>query len=92
MLLVTYDIQNDKLRTQFSKVLKKYGYRLQYSVFKIKNSKRILNLITTEIKSRFEKRFSNSDSILIFKFSQTSVDKMVKFGYAKDMDEDIIFM
>ena len=57
MLVITYDISNNKLRTQFSKLLEKYGYRLQYSVFEIKNSKRILGLIIEEIKHRFEKQF-----------------------------------
>lgn len=90
MLIVSYDIKNDKLRTQFSKLLEKYGYRLQYSVFKIKNSSRILRLITTEIKSRFEKRFSNADSIMLLKFSKASTDKMIKFGYSKNLDQDVI--
>jgi len=91
MLIVTYDIQNDKLRTQFSKLLEKHGYRLQYSVFQIKNSKRILNLIVSEIKHRFEKSFSKADSIIIFKYSKASTDQTIKFGYAKDLDDDIIF-
>ena len=38
MLIVTYDIHDDKTRTKFGKLLKKYGRRLQYSVFEIKNS------------------------------------------------------
>jgi CRISPR-associated protein Cas2 len=92
MLIISYDISNDKLRSQVSKLLGKYGYRLQYSLFKIKNSKRILRLIETEIKHRFEKRFGNEDSVLIFKYSKSSADKMIKFGFAKNMDTDIIIM
>jgi CRISPR-associated protein Cas2 len=42
MLIVSYDISNDKIRTRFAKFLSKFGYRLQYSIFEIKNSKRIL--------------------------------------------------
>lgn len=92
MLIISYDIKNDKLRTQFSKLLEKYGYRLQYSVFQIKNSNRILDLIITEIRHRFEKQFSKTDSIMIFRYSKASTDKIIKFGYAKNMDDDIIFM
>lgn len=92
MLVVSYDIKNDKLRTKFSKFLEKYGYRLQYSVFEIKNSKRILNLIVTEIEHKFAKLFSKADSIIIFSYSKASTDKIIKFGYAKNMDDDIIFM
>ena len=38
MLLISYDISNDKVRTKFAKYLSKYGFRLQYSVFEITNS------------------------------------------------------
>jgi len=91
MLIVSYDIRSDKLRTKFSKFLEKFGYRLQYSVFNIKNSPRIINIIVEEIKCRFEKRFSNADSIMLIRISQASTDKIIKFGYAKNMDSDIIF-
>lgn len=92
MLIVTYDISSDKLRTQFSKFLEKHGYRLQYSVFKIKQSARILRILKKEISHRFEKKFSNTDSVMIFQFSKSSIDKLIKFGFAKDLDEDIIVM
>ena len=49
MLIVSYDIKNDKLRTKFSKYLSKFGFRLQYSVFQIDNSKRILENIKIAI-------------------------------------------
>jgi len=32
MVIVSYDISDDKLRTKFSKYLSKFGHRLQYSV------------------------------------------------------------
>ena len=35
MLLISYDISNDKIRTKFSKFLSKFGFRLQYSVLKL---------------------------------------------------------
>lgn len=57
MYLVLYDIEDDRLRTRFSKFLQKYGRRLQYSVFEVKNSKRILDNIKTEIKTNFSKKF-----------------------------------
>lgn len=37
------------------KFLSKFGYRLQYSVFKIENSERILNIVSSEIENRFQK-------------------------------------
>ena len=69
MLIVTYDIADDKLRTKFAKFLSKFGYRLQYSVFEVRQSKRVLNNILTEVKSIFEKQFSTADSIIIIKLS-----------------------
>ena len=66
MLLVSYDISNDKLRTRFAKYLKKYGNRLQYSVFEIKNSDRIIENITTEIEEYYGKKFEQTDSCLLY--------------------------
>jgi CRISPR-associated protein Cas2 len=92
MLLITYDISNDKVRTRFSKFIKKFGYRLQYSVYQIKHSEKILNNICTEIKMRFEREFTGADSVMIFKIAENSHNKTIKFGYAKDMDSDILFL
>ncbi len=90
MLLVSYDISNDKLRTRFSKFLGKFGYRLQYSVFEIKNSSRILENITTQIECYFSKQFEQTDSIYIFQMSKTC--KITKYGYAKNNDSDLIII
>ena len=43
MIIISYDISDNKKRTKFAKYLSKFGYRLQYSVFQIENSERILN-------------------------------------------------
>ena len=90
MLIVTYDISDDKVRTKFSKFLSKFGYRLQYSVFEIKNSKRILNVIEAEVQSGFEKRFRQSDSVIIFNLSKQC--KVTKYGYAANDDEDLLVL
>ena len=58
MLIVSYDIHDDKTRTKFGKLLKKYGRRIQYSVFEIKNSQRIINIITREIDEKYFKNFT----------------------------------
>lgn len=84
MILISYDISDDKLRTHFSKYLKRFGHRLQYSVFEIDNSVKILNNIVTDINNKFEKRFQQSDSVLIFIMNNNCEIK--KFGYAKNED------
>lgn len=78
MIVVSYDISDDKLRTKFSKYLSKFGHRLQYSVFEIDNSKRIVDNIVTDIKNRFEKCFTQQDSVIIFKLSSSC--EVLRFG------------
>ncbi len=90
MLLISYDISNTKLRTKFSKFLEKYGERIQYSVFEIKNSERVLNNIETEIKQYFEKKFGQTDSILIFHLSEKC--KITRYGYAKNIENDVLIV
>jgi len=90
MLLISYDISNTKLRTRFSKFLEKYGQRIQYSVFEIKNSERILKNIETHIKQDFEKKFTQSDSILIFHLCDKCT--ITRYGYAKNQESDILIV
>ena len=90
MLIVSYDISDDKLRTRFAKFLSKFGHRLQYSIFEIKNSQRILENIQVEIKCDFEKQFEQSDSIIIFQMSKQC--KITRYGYAKNDDADLIII
>ncbi len=88
MIIISYDIKNDKLRTRFSKYIKKFGYRLQYSVFEITNSKRMLDNIMSEISSKFEKEFDQTDSIIIIETSKSC--KITKWGYAENDNSDIL--
>jgi CRISPR-associated protein Cas2 len=90
MIIVSYDIRDDKLRIHFSKFLEKFGKRIQYSVFKIKNSKRMLDLIKNEIDARFEKQFSETDSVLIIETSENC--KISKYGFLKHEESDIIIV
>jgi CRISPR-associated protein Cas2 len=90
MIIVTYDISNDKLRGRFSKYLGKYGYRLQYSVFKIKNSQRILKNIIAEINTNFGSKFKQEDSVIIFHLSGQC--KQYMFGFAKNDNEELMII
>ena len=90
MRVVSYDISDDKLRTKFSKYLSKFGHRLQYSVFEIDNSKRIVDNIVTDIKNRFEKCFTQQDSVIIFKLSSSC--EVLRFGYAKNDEKDFFII
>ena len=90
MIVVSYDISDDKLRAKFSKYLSKFGHRLQYSVFEIDNSTRILNNIVSDLKNKFEKSFTQSDSVIIFRMSSSC--EVLRFGYAKNDEEDFFLI
>ena len=88
MIIVSYDISDDKLRTNFAKYLSKFGHRIQYSVFEIDNSIRILDNIISDLKNKYEKKFSQEDSVMIFKLSSSC--EVLRFGYAKNDEKDFI--
>lgn len=90
MLIVSYDISNDKLRTKFSKYLSRFGYRVQYSIFQIKHTERFLINLELEIKGRFEKHFTESDSIIVFNLSKQC--KITRYGYAQNDDSDLLII
>ena len=88
MFLIVYDIENDRLRTRFAKFLKQYGMRVQFSVFQIENSPRILDNIRLEIQNEFEKQFDQSDSVLIYQIPDDAC--VAKFGYPINEDTDLV--
>jgi CRISPR-associated endoribonuclease cas2 len=90
MVIVSYDISNDKLRTKFAKYLSRFGHRLQYSVFEIDNSERIVDNIVNDLKNKYEKSFSQEDSVIIFKLSSSC--EVLRFGYAKNDEKDFIII
>ncbi|MEG1642081.1 MAG: CRISPR-associated endonuclease Cas2 [Synergistaceae bacterium] len=90
MIVISYDISDDKLRTRFSKYISKFGHRLQYSVFEIDNSEKILTNISAEIRNKFEPKFTQRDSVMILKLSKTC--EIIRMGYAKNDENDIIIV
>lgn len=87
MIIVSYDISNDKKRTTFAKYLSRFGHRIQYSVFEIDNSEKVLNNVMTDIENRFMKQFTQSDSIYIFNMSSSC--KIKRYGYAKNEENTL---
>lgn len=90
MIIVSYDISDDKTRTRFSKYLKKFGHRLQYSVFEIDVSERMLDVIEAEINNKYLKKFNQEDSVIIFRLSYTC--KITRYGYAANDNDDFIIV
>ena len=87
MILVSYDISNDKVRTKFAKFLSKFGFRLQYSVFEIHNSEAVLSNIENEIQNVYMKAFTEEDSVIIFNLSATC--KKTCYKKAKNEETDV---
>lgn len=90
MIVISYDISNNKKRTRFSKYLQKFGHRIQYSVFEIDNSEKILTNIIAEIENRFQKDFSQEDSVYIFRMNPNC--EIHRFGYAANEEKDAIII
>ncbi|MFZ4725373.1 MAG: CRISPR-associated endonuclease Cas2 [Paludibacter sp.] len=89
MLVISYDISNDKLRTKFSKMLIKSGaIRLQFSVYELNNSKRVIDNIKVKIESMYATKFDGGDSVFIF---ETDLHKSIKYGNAIHRDKPLLF-
>lgn len=66
------------------------GHRLQYSVFQIDNSSRIIDNIIQDLKNNFEKKLTQEDSVMIFKLSSSC--EIIRFGYAKNDEKDFFII
>lgn len=88
MIILSYDISNTKKRNRFNKYVRKFGHMLQYSVYEIENSNKILNNIIADINNKFSKSFDETDSVYIFKLSESC--ETLKFGYARHEDETLL--
>ena len=89
MIIISYDIKNDKLRTKFAKMLRSQGaIRLQFSVYEVNNTQRVIDNIKTKIIGTFSKQFTGADSVIIFNASNENVEK---FGNAIHRDTDVFY-
>ena len=88
MLVISYDISNTKLRSKFAKMLTKNGaIRLQYSVYEVNNTNRVISNLLLKI-DEFATKFEGSDSVIIFDVSSV---KLKKYGNAIHRDVDIAY-
>jgi len=90
MIIISYDICNDKKRAKFNRYIRKFGHMLQYSVYEIENSERVLNNIVTDINNKWLKQFDQTDSVYVFKMSASC--EIQKYGYARNEDEDLLIV
>ena len=70
MVIVSYDISDDLIRSRFQRMLTKNGaIRLQYSVYEVVNTKRVIENIKLKIVA-YSKHFSADDSVVIFEINK----------------------
>lgn len=90
MLVISYDISDDKLRTRFSKMLTKHGaIRLQFSVYEVNNTNRVIDNLLVLIEEKFVKKFTGEDSVIIFDMASV---KLKKYGNAIHRDVDLLIL
>lgn len=89
MLIISYDISDTKLRGRFSKMLTENGaIRVQYSVYEVNNTNRILENLMVKI-DKFATKFDVTDSVIVFEVSGV---KLKKYGNAIHRDTDIVYL
>ncbi len=88
MKIISYDIRDDKTRTKFAKMISKHGaIRLQYSVYEIENTNRIMENLLARIED-FSKQFCFDDSVIVFDVNN---NKMIKYGNAIHRDQEMVY-
>lgn len=89
MIIISYDISDDLIRSRFSKMLmKNSAIRLQYSVYEVVNTKRVVDNLLVKIES-YAKHFTPADSVIIF---DVQSDKLIKYGNAVHRDKDVVYL
>jgi len=91
MFIVSYDFEDTRRRTKFSTFLKKFGRRLQYSVFEIKNSQRVLENIQKVVDMEYKPYFTKNDSIVIIYVCEACKAKVKRYGYAANEEKPVVF-
>ena len=90
MIIISYDIKDDKLRTKFAKMLRANGaIRLQFSVYEVNNTQRIIDNIKVNIMEKFSRLFTGADSVMIFDAPNA---KVMKYGNAIHRDKDVVYL
>lgn len=89
MIIISYDITDELICSRFARMLVKNGaIRLQYSVYEVINTQRVIDNLLVKIES-YSKHFTAADSVIIF---DVQSDKLRKYGNAVHRDTDIVYL
>lgn len=84
LILIIYDISDNKRRVKMAKLLESYGYRIQKSAFEALIGKRKLNVLVNSI----EVLISKEDCVKIYILKGNC--ETYTWGNLKDIEEDEI--
>jgi CRISPR-associated protein Cas2 len=82
-VVISYDISDDKTRSNVANVLKDYGKRVQYSVFECRVDARTLERLVARLKPFAEGR----DSIRVYPLCDACLKNVVLLGNGKLIEE-----
>lgn len=89
MIVISYDIADDLMRSRFARMLRKNGaIRLQYSVYEVVNTKRVVDNLIVKIES-YAKHFTAADSVILF---DVQAEKLTKYGNAIHRDQSVVYL
>lgn len=80
LYLICYDINSNKKRLKVSRLLEKYGERVNLSVFECLLSKSSLILVSDQLEKMIKK---NKDSVKIYYICKECFSKSFSFGEKK---------
>lgn len=70
-------------------LVKNGAIRLQYSVYELNHTRRMIDNIKIKIETVFAKLFTGADSVMIF---DVNSDHIIKYGNAIHRDQNIVYL
>lgn len=86
MYLVSYDIEDNKIRNKIAKQLENYGYRVQYSVFECRITQKRFHELYEKLATLMEEEIGGN--IRFYHICENCSKKIVTMGIATQRDDD----
>jgi CRISPR-associated endonuclease Cas2 len=91
LILVTYQIKSDKIRTRVNKTLKNFGSPIQNSIFEFKLDNSQLKLLFGKL-APFKEQLEGNDSIRVYTICEKCAKNIKIFGNAKKTEEPLYYL
>ncbi len=87
LVVVMYDITDDRRRNRLYKLMKSYGAHVQYSGFELQLDRKQILVLESEIKDLIEPQ----DSVRLYQLCRSCESSSKIIGVDKSEDFDIVF-